>query len=355
MVQETILNNSTLVCFVIGLVVGFAVRVILSHPAVGNREAFRDAVYDWGTLVALRILLPIHVFLTTAMISHDKLFKLAAMPVFGVAVCLLVYMCSRLLQLFSRVGMTYPHSPYLATTFGGGNRGIMMIFAIVAFAPAGVPKEDLMTLIDSFALLDTGYFLFFLIVIRPLLALDVHAIRSDEKESKNSLMWEVVPIVACGVIGACFNFIGKEALERTFGSETLRDTLQLAREWCSYAMATVAMSMISLVINLDLKLRTLRNLFVTIFLARLLGFSILLAILVATMVTFGIALTVFHPILHIPLAVLFICPPSSLADKMMRQDGANIETVRLAATLSGTWNICFFVIAYVVLGFSFLN
>ena len=331
-----------------GVVIALALRGIGSRLAE-SREEFREAAYDLGTLVALRIILPIHVLLTTAIVNHDKLGKLVAMPVLGGMVCLLVFLFSKLMQLLPAIEGTYPQSPYLASTFGGGNRGVMMMFAIVTFAPAFVPEEDLITLVDRFALLDAGYFLFFLIAIRPFLRLGVFTKGSDD-ENKKSHIWEWGPILACGVVGVVFNLVGKEALEGAIGSDALGYTLQSVRVWVSYAMVFVATTMIVFVITFRFTLENLVKLFVVIIVARLLSFLIVTAVIVATLVAFDAAPAALDPVMLLPLVILTLCPPSSLADKMLRQDGADIETVELAATLSGVWNFFFVLVAFFLFG-----
>ena len=210
-------------------------------------------------------------------------------------------------------------------------------------------------MIDSFALLDVGYFVFYLTVIRPIMTFGNVTDSNENAARRSSVTREIAPIILGFFLGSWFNFFGKELLEGVLGPGHLTDIMQASRSWIGYALATLTIALTMLIFDFELKIRQLGQLLFATITARILGFSVVAGAIASVVFALDVPLNAYDAVVVIPLIVLFVCPPSSFADKMMSQDGSDEAAVRLAATFSGLWNSAVAVLALVIFGLAILK
>jgi len=142
-----------------GIALGLRLRRRTPDPAARSRIA------NLATRCGLFVLMPVHIalsgFLPTQMTAGSTALAAASAVLF----CTLCYGLSRAQRRLPWAGAAiYPGVSYLACTFGGGNRGIIALGALVLLAAPFTDAVSQSAVIDTFATFDIAYFVFFMTV-----------------------------------------------------------------------------------------------------------------------------------------------------------------------------------------------
>lgn len=142
-----------------GIALGLRLRRRTPDPAARSRIANR------ATRCGLFVLMPVHIALSGFLPTQMTAGATALAALSAVLFCALCYGLSRAQQPLPWAGPAiYPGVSYLACTFGGGNRGIIALGALVLLAAPFTDAVSQSTVIDTFATFDIAYFAFFMIV-----------------------------------------------------------------------------------------------------------------------------------------------------------------------------------------------
>ncbi len=309
-----------------GIVLGLLFRA-MSISAERKKE-----VTSWADFVTIRIVLPIHVLLSTQVSTEFPASLFIALGI-GALLPLVTYAAGRALTVMG-TSSAATSLPLVGATFGGGNRGILLLSLLLAFhvAPefqARTASEP--TLYDFFAVMDLAYFITFLAVVPPI----HYATTGIESLRAQSL---VAQVLSAAIVLASFALalFGAKLLEAAFWGDT--------RSYLGLFVTTVCTALVLVHAKFEFSPNVFKGI-VHVLTARF--FAICGLLLAAALITERAAELL---LIAISLGIFLIVPPSSYAPSIIGRYQGQTE-VEDAATLALTWNIVYLVVvAGVLLG-----
>jgi len=283
-------------------------------------------IAGWADFLAIRVLLPTHVMLSTQVMDGLPTNLLAAL-VIGAAMPLICYATGRWLSKL--VQSAVPSSlPLVGATFGGGNRGILLISLLMAFHVAPEfhsQARQQPTILDFFVVMDLAYFLVFLAVVPPL-----HYVTTavDSLKAQSLLAQAVSSAIVIFSFGLAF--VGFKLLQ----AEAWVD----ARYFLGVLVTVICTALVIVHARFEVSLQVFRQV-ATVFAARALAIA---ALGIAGWV-WAAPDTVTATHLLIALSVFLLVPPSSYAPSIIGRYEPD-DQVEQAATLAVTWNVMYLIL-----------
>lgn len=278
-------------------------------------------------------LLPLHLGLTQQVYSNSpdpiagdvyEAFVFAA--IFGAALPILVYGVARRIMPVSYI----PSLPLAAASFGGGNRGVILISVLALLAPVKdvIPVDIVssqssasITVLDQFIVMDYAYFLV-LAVIAP-----VHFLSKGGPFRSGPLGWHVLAAaIAIALIVA--SPVGK-------GHVSHADALWFRAE-LGHWLALLSTALVFAQMSLPSPKAFVGEVF-TIFAAR----AIVLAVFFGAaycMYAWSLISLLEMISLGIPFVIFLLLPPSSYIGPLVAEYGATEEAAELNR-INGLWNL----------------
>jgi hypothetical protein len=247
-----------------------------------------------------------------------------------------------LFEHFAPKPSLFPQSRFLYSSFGGGNRGILLLGPIAflvslkdnQFLPGILLEKNV--LIDYFSIMDMGYFAPYIMLV---VGWDMR--RCAIKKAPKNLLCEHILFISL-LIGAVVSGIG---LQHTQLGPPAHSALSEIRPYISSLMMLSSTIYIILkAVKYDFGFADIFYHFVIFWFSRGVGFMVLFFIV------FGLA-HIYHFSENILwaavvcLLAMSILPPSSLADKFAGKSGLDKDKVAQMSVIVGVSNLFFLFIA----------
>lgn len=340
---------------VVGLFFGFLILL------AADSEEKKKAVYKRLETVAIKVLLPVHIFLTV--IRSKGLFNLEdffLLIFFGIFYsCLAIILAYFITQLAFLKNTCHPHLKYATGTFGGGGRAIVLIAALQPFLSnnSRFSTTDFQgASFDALAIFDLGYWVFFCAIIYGyIMPLSFKAIgktrdkqvkdEEDDGDEEQPLNSGHLAVVLAAVAGTMLVFVGPErVIDAAGGIENVNNLRNLT------TAAIVALAAAAFAVR---------------FQAAKFGPSIGFIILIISIrfiafagPTYYIANQYeeyFNNFLFIPVFIFLVSPPSSFLQFMLSDVGAKEDVTQQVININASWNILYFGFVVILLITSLVN
>jgi len=278
-------------------------------------------------------LLPLHLGLTQQVYSNSpdpitgdvyEAFIVAA--IFGAALPVLVYAVAQRIMPASYI----PSFPLAAASFGGGNRGVILISVLALLAPVKdvipvdiVPSQTSasITVLDQFIVMDYAYFLV-LAVIAP-----VHFFKKGMPFRSGPLGWHVLA-AAIAIAFILASPVGKGHISHT-------DALWLRAE-LGHLLALLSTALVFAQMSLPSPKAFVGEVF-TIVAARAVVLAAFCGVAYC-MYAWSLISRLEMISLGIPFVIFLLLPPSSYIGPLVAEYGASEEALELNR-INGLWNL----------------
>lgn len=312
------------VCLFAGALIGAAMRY------VGDPEK-RETWYRQLTTVAIEYILPIHIFGTTLKAAASSNVDFAVVLLAGGIACTFaVLQIAQFVVASPRYKEFDPHFPYIAATFAGGGRAVVLLAAITPLVDPlihGALDQRLQGkggVLDALAIFDTGYWAFFTaIVYERLMPRSFSKQGSAESETTRSARRSVISLVTIIAVAAIF----EDQIVKLIGAHTI-DVGRFTFASIIIVLSTAAVVLIARRVPV---LQSLRDIAFAIQL-RLIGVGSVFTICL-------ILLPDQLKILWVPMVVMIVAPPSSFIPQMLHHQGASTTQRDQAVALNIAWNV----------------
>jgi len=325
----------------IGIFFGFCIRNTIS-----KQKGAKKKIYKKFELFAIKILLPIHIFLTIIR-SQEYLnfqnFISLALAGIGYSLCALVL--AHFITMSGTLKVKcFPHMKYAVSTFGGGGRAVVFIAALQPLlldnsalntsSPSGLS-------FDALAVFDLGYWLFFCLVIYRYImpsSYEKSTSKSDSKDKEDLLNIGHKLVVVAAFLGFMIILLGKELfIDSVGGIEKIVFTRDLITG------AIVMLSAAALVLRFESVRIGSSWLYICLIVSIRVGAFILPTLYIYSQYP------EFFKLLFIPLVVMVVSPPSSYVHFMLSEVGAKTKAVDQIININASWNILYFVVVLILL------
>lgn len=311
--------------YVVALLLGTALGVLIRQSTTAEQ---RDSLYTSLSAAILLWLLPFHVLTATLRVGGYKavsggLFLMG----WGAAFCLGTLLIAMLVTRLKPGARFRPEMPYIASTFAGGGRAVLLAAAVSPLVDAlGLFPNfgDTGTMIDALAIFDVGYWLFYVLVVST--AIMPMTFRGSPNLGKGLL--PPIAVLVGAIAGCAANYLPDGVI----------DPLLPSVRWTITSLIVV-FAALSFALKFEVAaVGTAKIDILFILVVRLLAFAPLLVL--AWLIVSPDSLDML-----LLLALMFFCaPPSSLVDKLMLQAGASLQSAQRAIPVSVLWNLPFVLI-----------
>jgi hypothetical protein len=335
------LTDSANFLFALGLGVAAGVTIRTWVPDLERREHIALS----ATVFGIFTLLPIHIVLSGFIPSNLTIGVLAALSTSAVLFCSACYVVASLQR--HRPGANpdiFPGVAYLACTFGGGTRGILMLSAIYVLVGSRL-KIDQGVMIDSFAAFDTAYFLFFM-----MFGYGWTMKRDFADEIANNALNERPQAAPMGIADKLQKYRGQLAIGGAvlislfikyglkLNEEDFSTALEVKslRTGLSLLITFIAAAQITIAFKQKIDFEAFHKFVYTTYLSRIIGaFTIILLwrLFRAPPETFKL--------LAICVVIMTFVPPSSLLEGLMAEQGIPLRNRSDITTVNGLLNLFF--------------
>lgn len=316
-------------CLIVGTILGFVWRLFYR----GDR---REAFYWTLTTLALKFFLPIHIAGTLLKINASSKFEFAtSLLIAGPACCGAVLLAT--LATARLVGSErMPHYPYIAATFAGAGRAVVLLAAAAPLLDTALHNTlDPRLLrnggmIDALAIFDAAYWAFFTAVIYPFVMKWSFPLPGGDQHDGALTLNASRALVVVGMLvfvtevfqQQILDFVGTQAIDKA--------RLNFAAMIIIFSSAAV-----SLVAKGGALLPSLRAIgFVLV--TRSIGLGILSLICL-------FAFPDQLKLLWLPMVIMLLAPPSSWIPQMLFSKGATELQRNEAAAINLAWNVLLYV------------
>lgn len=321
---------------------------LISRKA-NSTEAFKVRLYQQLEFYAVKALLPTHIFLTIiisqGLLNLANFFLLILSGIFFSVIAIVFAHFITRLSIFK--SECYPHLQYAAGTFGGGGRAIVLIAALQPFIAANSnlsTSSSKYILIDTLAIFDLGYWLFFCTVIYSfVMPLSFKTKIKHSKENSSPLNIGHVMVLIASIASFIIVFIGREKFISFLGGI----------EIVSYAR-TIVTALIVIFASTAFGLRFEHTKFGSSLFYIILIFLIRFFAFILPLFFIFFAYPEFFKLLIIPVVILLVSPPSSFLQFMLSDRGASEKSTKQILNINASWNIIYFGFVIILVSISLL-
>jgi hypothetical protein len=315
--------------YVVALLVGaFIGRIIRRNTSPTQR----DSIYTSVSAAILLWLLPFHVLTATLRAEGYKAISGGLMLMaWGAVFCLGTLLIAMLLTRLKAAARFRPEMPFVASTFAGGGRAVLLAAAVSPLVDAlGLFSffGDTGTMIDALAIFDVGYWVFYVVIVST--AIMPMAFRGSPNIGKDLL--PPVAILIAAFVGYVVGYVPDGVLDPYLPSA----------RWIISSLVVV-FAALSFALKFEMSsVNTARVDILFIVVARLLAFAPLLALawLIVSPDSFGK--------LALLALMFFVAPPSSFVDKLLLQAGAPLASAQRVIPIGVLWNLPFVAVTIVL-------
>lgn len=325
------MNNDTYFftyCLIFGTLLGFFWRLFVKGAA-------RETFYRQLSALALEVFLPIHVAGTLLKIGASSKIEFALVFIAGgIVCCVAILVVARASYAISARGRSLlPHYPYIASTFAGGGRAVVLLAAASPFVDTLL--ADLVDprlhgrggMLDALAIFDAGYWAFFTLVVYEFFMRRSYPHgRPDSFDSFSAGRPFIVVVVLVFVV---------EVFQEPIVNAVGMGAIDLARLFLAAVISIFASAAVSLVAKSTPILSSARGI----------GLILLVRFFALALVAMAAHIIVpsYLALLWLPMAVMLLAPPSSFIPQMLYFRGASEAQRDEAVALNLSWNMALYV------------
>jgi hypothetical protein len=315
-------------CLIFGTFLGFFWRLFVKGAA-------RETFYRQLSALALEVFLPIHIAGTLLKIGASSKIEFALVFIVGGMVCCIAILAVARVSfaVFAGGRALLPHYPYIASTFAGGGRAVVLLAAASPFVDTML--ADLVDprlhgrggMLDALAIFDAGYWAFFTLVVYEFFMRRSYPNgRADSFDSFSASRPFVV------VVGLVFIV---EVFQEPIVNAVGVGAIDLARLFLAAVISIFASAAVSLVAKSTSALSSARGI----------GLILLVRFVALALVALAayVAMPAYLSLLWLPMAVMLLAPPSSFIPQMLYFRGASEAQRDEAVALNLSWNMALYV------------